>query len=1072
MLKGLVTIEVKEYNKDNILQTVKVIKEENTICIRTLEQLIGLPSIAVFNNNANFRIVISSISTTPVFTQRTLTNIFATGDKSPFPDSFVYNKRDALSLSNPSDVTYRQRFVAPTATRTINSIALADNVTLQNNVSVTTNILTYLKLTAPITQTNVQTLDVSYRVVLDWSTAITAGLDKTIAKLYELFLFDTTILFTAGNFLSSNKINTKYYNPSVGINYIPNVASGGDATASLFNLSLATNTALLQNTTTILNTNISAGAIDVLNFLGRFVSSYNTMGILLNFNTDKPYANMGFLPKTTNLSDVTSHSITSTLATYDTNNLANSSWRPNITDGPETDFPSVYILKVSQSGGLGVGRYKIYKSGWGGWPKGLWSPALAEPFLSTDFCYLQNQIITEDDYDTYNTRWLYKWNSTLGSEVVVSYIRNKGVGLYTITDRALTLNNKWEVNTNTLGTYIYGIAASPNTNKIYVAMDNGLHEINVTTGTTSVLNSDKCLAVCVGFNDQVFAIFNPSGSTGRLSGSIGTNWSTPLSLGATPPTINWSNIWRIYIDNKNANYQLMFIEGTTPQGVISAVNGTGTRFIRHWWSNTIGIQRTDIITHTANAAVSRKALFSDLIMFPSHNSVIGENGVWAYSNEFYYDWATTLISTRNMMQDLEIDFLNSNSFIQRNAGFHFLRGTVNKGNSAGIDYINGISSSSAFINKVKIAVGLFAQAPLNSFFSSGNSCGDWIKPRLQNETNVFSVIFTICNHTTNTNYFASTGALNHSLAPVIPTTLPRIQDLSFVNTANAIQYTNNRMGIFVKVDFNLTGPTLEANIIDYTDIGTTNTYSLNSQQCGYIANIKVTHDKRVMIFDEQSNLGGASIRMYSPIHVPLNDLNDILVKTWGWNNTTSSWEDDPLNDMQGRLLHATTEPLVDGLSITWNDLQPSSSKNLILGQYYVFTKLSAPNQVAIEHHTPPLSFLSNLQLRQYAQGNTTISIPNTTATFVVKEAPAGSSPNVNWYSMNNTPTLNSNHITSATINGVTASIAFNNSTSASAGTIIINDNGRIRVNATDINKTLVLNYSYALKYSSDETPLI
>jgi hypothetical protein len=48
MLKGQITIEVKEYDKNNILQTVKTIKEDNIICVRALEQLITFSSTRVF----------------------------------------------------------------------------------------------------------------------------------------------------------------------------------------------------------------------------------------------------------------------------------------------------------------------------------------------------------------------------------------------------------------------------------------------------------------------------------------------------------------------------------------------------------------------------------------------------------------------------------------------------------------------------------------------------------------------------------------------------------------------------------------------------------------------------------------------------------------------------------------------------------------------------------------------------------------------------------------------------------------------------------------------------------------
>lgn len=1069
MIKGQVFIEVKEPDNKGILQTVKTIKEDNIICIRALEQLINFSTTRVFNNSSNFRIVLSSTNITPTFNIRTLTSsIFASGDSSPFINSFVFTKRNVLDTVNPSDIVYKQRFVAPTVNRTINSIALSDSIGLVNNATATANIYTYLRLTIPIVQTNTQTLDISYRLFIDWTNSIVNNLNVNIAELYENYLFGGTYIST-NSFLDASKINSAYYNNQVGINFLESSAFPG---GSNFNSALSTNAVINTTSLSLSNTanrNISnAPFSNDTNWIGRFTSNLSTTGLFANFSTGLPYSKVQEFNKTTNLSDVTSHSLTSALATYDVNNLANSSWRPNITDGPQLDFPSMYILKVTQSGGLGVGRYKVYKSGWGGWYRGLWANAIADPFLSTDFSYHENKIdFVEDNYSAYNTRWLYTWNSTLGNETVVSFKRNYGVGIYTITDRNLILNNLWKNNINGLGTYINGIAVAPAINRIYVAMNTGLYEINVTTNAISTLSSDKCLAVCVGFNNQVFAAFNTTGTLGRLSSSIGTNWQTPLNMGTVNPAINWANIWRLYIDNKNTDYQLMIIEGAMPQGVVvlDTINTTTTKFIRRWWSNTIGVQLSTSIVYNPGTVPT---VFSDLILFPSHNAVIGDRGIWVYYNDLYKSWAVSSTDTLNISKDLETDLINSNFFINSYVGYFHNRGNISKGNSSGNNIQQGVLQR-RFLNKGRIAVGLFAQAPLTQFFSSGNSCGDWIKPRLSSDGNIFSVVFTICNHSYNGVYQENNSYKINTAAYSISTTVIKTGTYPWNLTAPVTE-TVIRQGIFVKVDIDLTS-TPAANMIDYTDIGTSTVYALTSPQNSYIANVKVTHDKKIMLFDPQTNLVGNAIKMYSPIHVPNNDLNDILCQTWTWNNTTSQWEDDPLNNGQGKLLHSTNDNLVDGLSIQWSDLQPGNSKDLVAGQYYVFTKTSAPGQVAIEQQTPPLTFVNSIQLRQYAQGNTIISIPNTTASFFVKEAPGGSATNINWYGTNSSAAANSNHISNVTINGVAGILSYGSSTTPSLGTVIINDNGRIRVNSGDVNKTLVLNYSYAFKYDSTEPAL-
>jgi hypothetical protein len=156
------------------------------------------------------------------------------------------------------------------------------------------------------------------------------------------------------------------------------------------------------------------------------------------------------------------------------------------------------------------------------------------------------------------------------------------------------------------------------------------------------------------------------------------------------------------------------------------------------------------------------------------------------------------------------------------------------------------------------------------------------------------------------------------------------------------------------------------------------------------------------------------------------------------------------------------------MSINWTDLQPADSKPLIANQYYVFTKLTAPGQVPIESHTPTINLGSHINLRLGAQSTTTISIPNTAGSFYIKDHPLGTNPNTNYYSVAYSPASFGHPSASCTINGTPAPLALTINNNPPAGTIYLNENGRIRVSATDINKTLVLNYSIAFKYDATE----
>jgi hypothetical protein len=1050
MIKGQALIEVKELNEKGELITVNSIAQNNTICVRALEQLLTFPSPSVFNNGTNFRIVISSSTANTSFSIRTLTsNILASGDKTAFPtDNYLYTKRDLLSLTNPSDVVYKQRFVAPTANRTINSIALSDSIALQNNVTATANVYTYLKLAAPITQTTSQTLDISYRLYIDWTNAIAANMGVNVAEMYESFLIGTAY---NNNFLITGKLNTAYYNPNVGINTNENISMlGGDfftGTQYLPTNNVFANSLTRQNTGTH-TINLTTGS----SLLGRFVSNFSSLNLFRTL-ANKPTSTATEFNKTSNLGSITSHAVTSNLAIYDTNNLANSSWQPIITNPTTPDFPSFYILRVTQAGGLGTGRYKLYKSGWGGWSNGAWSPAIADPFLSVDLSYQQLQTgFTEDNYSAYNPRWLYTWSSTLGNETFVSYVRDYGVGIYTLTDRNLILNNLWKVNLNGLGNYINQIAVSPVSNKIYVAANNGLYEINVGTNTISTLSSDKCLAVCVGFNEEVFAAFNTTGSNGRLSSSIGANWSTALNIGSPTPAINWANIWRLYIDKENNDYQMMIIEGGIAQGVVALLPAsTSTKFIRRWWSNAGGgaVVGTNVINNLVDASIT-----SDLMLFPSSNAVLGSRGIWVYNNVPLRSLSTSNISCLIAPKDLETDITNNGLSLNKYRYYHSSGGTITKGTGTLLNI-----SFNKFLDRGVIHVGLFNATALLSFTASGNACGDWIKPRLATDGNIFSVVFTICNHNYNAVYQNSDNAKNNNITQSSIGT--------FASAGADITAALGRVGVFAKVNIDLTS-TPTATLIDYTDIGTSNTYSLNSANCSSIQNVKVTHDKRIILFDPTNSLSIQGVRMYSPIHVPSNDLNDLLVQSWSWDSGTSTWVNDPLNNGVGKPLHTTTDLLVDGMSINWTDLQPGDSKPLIANQYYVFTKITAPGQVPIEAHTPAITLISNINLRLGAQGTTTISIPNTTTAFYIKEHPLGTNPNTNYYNVAFSPSSFGHPNSTCTIDSSPAPFVLSNNITPPAGTVYLNENGRIRVSSADINKTLVLNYTITFKYDATE----
>lgn len=1082
-LQGYAKLELKEYNSHGILETVSTSIEKNIVLKEAYWDIMN-SSVGGFLNNTSHRICISSESANPTFSKTEFTSsVFATGDPTPFlsTQSYIRNIGEIGSSINPPSVTYLQRFVAPSANRTINSIGISKSAStlIVNSTNTTiTGLKTYLKLATPILQTTTQVLDITYKVFIDWS-----NITVTPKNIYHLYTLSQSFVGfgLAGGFpeyntdLVANKIETGFLSNDniTGFSLV-------DRTFSLFfpsshftstnssvelSISRAGNGSLtLSNPTTSSNpANISP------NFIGRFISHilFGATRPIPNYQIGLGYKIKLDFQKTSNLSSITSHSINSTRVTYDANELANSSWQPVISDaGSPTDFPSTYILKVTTPGGVGVGRYKIYKTGWGGWSRGFWKDPIADKFLCLDLSRKEctwTPALAADNYDFYNYRWMYKWSSTIGSEQFVSYRRDKGVGIYEITDRALNV-----IYTRTLSQInnsinkIFDIAVVQSLNLIYIATDAGLFTLDTLTNTVNTLSSDKCLAVCVGLNNNAFAAFNPAPGVGRISGSIGTNWQTPLIIGTPSPSINWNNIWRLFIDKESSNYNMMIIEGVTPKGIMlrDTSGGTAVRYRYRWWENTNGV----VNTISYSSTVSGEPLISDLYMFPTHNSVMCTGGVWLYPNQILPSRNVPLNIMMNFPKDIREDFISSNMFSNNFPSNinNIVLGTHTTdlilGNTGGINI-----SNSRPLCKARVAVSLFNGTVLASIQTNAGGVGDLIKPKLNTDGTVFNLIFTMSDHYTTYASGPTAEQYNQDVLKYAPLTMNSPSTL----ISNSTYVVPTRTTLFYVVNVDLT-TTPAATILNYPEYGTTAEYCVDIQRAGLYGNVISTYDKRILIADMQSPTPGAGFRMFATIRNPVADLNTELCQAWDWNGT--AWVDDPSNTGQGKLLHTSTDNLVDGLTINWVDLQPGNSKNLIAGQYYTMSRCTAPNQVPFDNHTPTPSVKAILSPRTKSGTitDTFTNINNVTPILYLSKAPLGSVPDPNYFGLGDNTTFSTTK--TATLNGTPISVGTTNSTPPAGQINIETATGRIRSNIADNGKTLVINYQYLFKLDPSELP--
>lgn len=1085
--KGQAILELKEYDEHGILQVVQTTVEKN-IVLKDMYYNIMTVDPGGFQNTTSFRICISSESANPLFTKTNFaSSVFATGDPTPFLAAQQYS-RNIGEIGNPNNtpsVTYLQRFIAPTVTRTINSLGISSSastlITNSTNSSIS-NLRTYIKLVTPIVQTNLQVLDITYKVSIDWgSTVVNANNFYSLYCLTQSFLGVATasVNIPYARQIIFNKIENGYLSNTEALGY--SSIEGNDVgsiqlnhtyhliTGSNLNNSIDLIVGIYQNPVNnhfkTVGQNSNVHQINP-NYVGRFVHAYLTGATkpISGFPISLGHKTKQVMTKTSNLSSITSHSLNSTKVTYDANELANSSWQPSISDlSSPNDFPSTYILKVTAAGGINTGRYKIYKTGWGGWNRGFWKDPIADKFLCFD---LSRKEVTwtpapaADNYDFYNYRWLYKWSSSIGIERFVSYRRDKGFALYELTDQNVNvIYTRTLTQINATITKIFDIAVNQTLNLVYVATDVGLFSVNVSNNAVVTLSPDKCLAVCVGISNSVFGAFNPSPGVGRISGSIGANWQTALPIGSPSPAINWNNIWRIFIDKESSVHHMMIIEGITPKGVMASLpNASAVVYRYRWWNSSSGVVGTYTYTKPTNSTGS--VLVSDLYMFPTHNSILCSGGVWIYPSEI----APIRTYSVNVMglfpKDIREDMFNSNIYIN-NAPDNIVNGnlmsspvTTTIGNSAGTNV-----AGNAILCKSKIAVSLFNSSILSSIQTNAGGLGDFIKAKLGTDGTVFNLIFTMSDHYTTTG--ANTPELYNNDANKVPASV--LNNPSSIIVANTTYPIPRRMTLFYAVNVDLTS-TPAATILNYPEYGTTAEYCIDYIRAYQYGNLITTHDKRIIIADIQSNVHGAGFRMFATIRNPTTDLDTELCQTWSWNG--SAWVEDPHNNGVGKPIHTSTDSLVDGLTINWTDLQPGNSKPLIAGQYYTLSRCTAPNQVPFDQHSPSPPITTSYSPRNKSATITdTITNINSSTIYYLSKSSLGSSPDPSFYNLGTNAVL---LIKTATLNEIVVPINMT-SGSPSAGSVSIDpNNSRIRTAAGDNGKTLVITYQYLLKLDASE----
>lgn len=1105
-VKGIATLTKYTIKENGELEQVWEHTANNIINKRAITRFFQFGS--VFDSTR--KIALSEQNTAPDYEAQTLGQINAVGDDTLIPDPRTVTLRAGAT---PASLVIKNRFLPPASTRTINSLGIVDGATLVDDPSATTvrNSYTYILLGVAATQLPVEVLDVSYKIFIDW-TGSRFGSNEQYQIISEWDFFSnpgglsnnreirrlSAISYTLSDF-SSSPIGYTAFDETNGYPSIYTAVNTFQTLPITFTL-LGTPTFTSEN---VSFRDVEYGRVglkwgnnsgdDYLteHYLGHPVralliggeranfsaSSYDTdpattTPVVENFGSPEYYKDWPIeylFDKVSDLSNVWSHEETSNTPMYDINELANSSLKPIIDVSVDTpDFPSEYFLKVVTSGGVGVGEYKLYKTSFHNFSNNIRSK-LSNYAVSlfwevgTDF----ERYKRDNEIVIFNPRWIYDWSFATGDVEIVTWEQYKGIAILRVRDTGVTESHRFPLSTYTqFGTRINDIAVDPVNDKIYVASETGLYEIVVTGATVSQLDADACASVTVGDSGQVFAIFRDGAGSGRLSSSIGANWATALDL--TGASINWDNVWRIFIDPNSTDYDLMIYEGPTPKHTWLTITDNPpvvtTYFHIHWWNNPSKFIQTDSFSH--DLPDNNDCVVNELDVLKTNYSVQVTNGVWIYPTTPKSLMMNTGIgSSRDAFADQEC----SGSWIQDYRDSAASEGIGWQRRCSNSSFSDGWNNSSSTPVEISFdvpladnvyAFGFHATAPFHTEDFRGS-----ISKLLVGKPTPVATTYDLCffmdvfqwsnpqvNVTTTASGFRSAGVMFKL-------------SVDEGGTSTLKNYANDRDEYRIPIP---NSETLQfyQNIV-YHPIGDKQIMAL------------VPPLRKVIVLNEFSGLleptatrtreiqrQSGGIFWMSPVYYAPDDLNDIFIQAYEWDG--ANWILDPDNTGPGKPAHTSTDALIDGLTIRWNEELPGNPQPLILDQYYNFVKITEPNTFLVETSTPLDSGECEIYFRECPVAVDSGTVPGSAPHRIyLPEAPLGSAPDSLWLSL--PPDMLGTQF-SATINGSPVDILIDASTNPAPGTIHITDTaaGEAYFAAADSSQPYTINYFYIRKYDVSE----
>ncbi len=929
--KGQALIKKYRVEGDRLLQNDEVI-QDNIVNKRSVERLL-LTNTTVFDSTR--RIAISTDSYPVDYERIQIANIIAIGDPSLAGVSgYTFAEK---TETTPRAGTYHNRFLTPSSNRTFNTIALVDGTTNNNTANITANAYAYLTLGATVTQETNEIIDIYYKVYIDWLNS-PLNLNPNFQDELE-YLFLSQI--TSGLLYQNNNSCIEIHSPNNPDYTLRWRATEGDS----FSTSYTQRSAYLKR-------EYSGTA----NFGTDRIYFGITYGRLERnaYNLERYKGTAGVIPikMPSTLGNVFSHSATANTYFYDGNTLANSSWQPVVTDVENRTnlLPSLYALKVESSGGIGIGTYSIYRTIYSnGASTNITSDLRPNPLVVT------SKYPHFDDPDNeagfpYNPKWAYYWTD---DTLWVSANEIGEVGIWRIYPQ-FELVDSWDLATSHSVTTIRDLATDDENQMIYVATMSGLFSINAQSDTVTQLSTDNCMAVDVGYSGAVFAVLIDGTDVGRLASSLNPTWADAHDT--TGETITWENVIFIRCDRTSTDYnlailQLGFVSADSVNGTVS--NRSNQYFAYIYWWNNIGNYAGKIDCQVKN---STSTYWQRHTLFPYNSSFVCRDGVWVYPK-----------------------FINGSS-INSSAIRGYPRQLVKMLEARGTTVVNSnqervYSGSVAFPISIQVGAALFNQEIRSSTYNSSGL--------IYNNFSSFAIL----------NSDISSGYLKVCLAAYLGyynlSTGWSTSRLSSTGGCHDYSVDPNNPAIYNYRGYRDTG----VNVYYFTSLS----YGSGSSQLYYMGgNVQRARKNGGLLFFCDSSVTGHDYGFAGGNKFIGTNFNPLMISYWGaynrttlfdyeqefsvrygWNDTTGQWELDPDEILPGKPLHTAMMSIIDGLSLGWNNLNPGDSRDLVIDQWYTFTRVPGENGFIQDSTYGSVPFKFSYYLRPTANYSLNTTIPDT-----------------------------------------------------------------------------------------------